>query len=112
MKWLLVASGALLTACSSATYDYSVETAEAHSPVTTATVEVCREPAWRLERSGTRFEGRSTSPCEGSGVVRLTHLDGTITECPVGYVTTMDQGLAFVVRGQSCELIEAQLGSE
>lgn len=112
MKWLVLSTAMLLSACSFATYSYTVETAEAHSPVRSASVDVCSQREWPLERSGTVFSGSSTDSCEGSGVIRLVHADGTITECRVGYVTTTNQSLAFAVRGRSCELLEAQFGSE
>lgn len=103
MKRLIIASVALLSGCSTVTHTYTVETQDAESPVVSATVSVCRQPTWTLEKSGTRFAGINRKRCEGSGLIRLTHQDGTTTDCQVGYVTTMDQTLAYYVRGRSCE---------
>lgn len=103
MKRLIIASAALLSGCSPVTHTYIVETQNADSPVVSAKVSVCRQSMWSLERSGTRFTGANRKRCEGSGLIRLTHQDGTATDCQVGYVTTMDQTLAFVVSGRSCE---------
>jgi len=103
MKRLIIASAALLSSCSPVTHTYVVETQKADSPVTSAEVSVCRQPMWWLERSGTRFAGANRKPCEGSGFIRLTHQDGTTTDCQVGYVTTLDQTLAYVVAGRSCQ---------
>lgn len=104
MKSLLIAATALLSGCSPVTHTYVVEAQDADSPVAPATVSVCRQPAWSLDRSGTRFIGVNHKRCEGSGFIRLTHQDGTTTDCNVGYVTTMDQTFAYAVNGRSCEL--------
>ena len=103
MKRLIIASAALLSGCSPVTHAYTVETQDAASPVVSATVSVCRQPIWSLEKSGTRFAGANRQRCEGSGFIRLTHQDGTTTECQVGYVTTMDETLSYKVSGRSCE---------
>lgn len=103
MKRLIITSAALLSGCSPVTHTYTVETHNADSPVVSAEVSVCRQPIWSLERSGTRFTGANRKRCEGSGFIRLTHQDGTTTDCQVGYVTTLDQTLAYVVGGRSCE---------
>lgn len=103
MKRLIIASAVLLSGCSPVTHTYAVETQNADSPVVSAEVSVCRQPIWSLERSRTRFTGANRKRCEGSGIIRLTHQDGTTTECQVGYVTTLDQTLAYVVAGRSCE---------
>ena len=103
MKRLMIASAALLSGCSPVTHSYTVETQLAENPVASAAVSVCRQPSWSLVRSGTRFTGSNRDRCEGSGFIRLTHQDGTTTDCQVGYVTTMDQTLAYVVSGRSCE---------
>lgn len=102
-KRLIIASAALLSGCSPGTHTYTVETQNADSPVVSAEVSVCRQPMWSLERSGTRFAGANRKQCEGSGFIRLTHQDETTTDCQVGYVTTLDQTLAYVVAGRSCE---------
>lgn len=104
MKGFIIAVAALLPGCSSVTHAYVVEAQHADSPVASATVSVCRQPAWSLDRSGTRFIGINRKRCEGSGFIRLTHRDGTTTDCNVGYVTTMDQTFTYVVNGRSCEL--------
>lgn len=104
MRRLIIVAAALLSACSSSTHTYVVETKDAASPVTSAVVSVCRRPEWSLDRLGSRFEGALRGGCEGSGHVRLSHADGTTTECHVGYVTTMDTTLAFVVEGRRCDV--------
>jgi uncharacterized lipoprotein YmbA len=103
MKRLIIASAALLSACSPVRHTYTVETQHAASSVVSARVSVCRQPTWSLEKSGARFAGAKRERCEGSGFIRLTHQDGTTTDCKVGYVTTMDQTLAYKVSGRSCE---------
>lgn len=103
MQRFVFVAAALLSGCSPVTHTYVVETRRADSPVTSATVSVCRQAPWTLERSGTRFAGTRSARCEGSGYIRLRHQDGTETTCPVGYVTTMDQTLPFTVKGRSCE---------
>lgn len=103
MQRLIFVAAALLSGCSPVTHTYVVETRRADSPVVSATVSVCGQPAWPLKRSGTRFVGAERSRCEGSGHIRLRHQDGTVTACPVGYVTAMDQTLPFTVKGRSCE---------
>lgn len=104
MKRLLVASAVLLSGCSPVTHTYAVDTRNADSPVVFAEVSVCRQPIWSLNRSGTHFNGVNRKRCEGSGFIRLTHQDGTTTDCQVGYVTTLGQTFSYVVSGHSCEL--------
>jgi uncharacterized lipoprotein YmbA len=104
MKRLGLATAVLLCGCSSEANSYVVETEQAVSPVTSAMVSVCRQRAWALERSGTRFAGTRSANCEGSGFVRLTHQDGTTTDCPVGYVTVgAGQSFTYVVTGRACD---------
>ena len=102
-RLIIIATAAVLSGCSPVTHTYAVETRHAESPVASAAVSVCRQPIWSLEQSGTRFTGANRQRCEGSGFIRLAHQDGTTTDCQVGYVTTMDQTLTYVVRGRSCE---------
>ena len=97
-------AGLVLSSCSPVTHTYVVETQQADNPVVSAAVTVCRQPTWPLEKSGTLFAGANGARCEGSGFVRLSHQDGTTIDCPVGYVTTMDETFVFTVSGRSCEL--------
>ncbi|RZJ19012.1 MAG: hypothetical protein EON91_03040 [Brevundimonas sp.] len=107
MKYLVIAIVVMLSGCSSQQHRYVVETRGAASPVVSAEVLVCRQPTWALKHSGTRFTGAKSANCEGSGYIRLHHQDGTTTDCQVGYVTLVDQTLAFDLAGRSCEA-EAQ----
>lgn len=114
MKRLGLATALVLCGCSSEMNTYAVETRDAASPVTSAAVSVCRQAAWKLERSGTRFTGTRSANCEGSGFIRMTHQDGTTTDCPVGYVTSgAGQTFAYVVSGGSCSILRpTQHGDE
>lgn len=104
MKGHFIAAAALLYGCSPVTHTFVVEAQSAANPVVTASVSVCLRPTWTLKRSGTRFTGVNRKRCEGSGFIRLTHQDGTTTDCKVGYVTTIDETFTYVVRGRSCDL--------
>jgi hypothetical protein len=103
MKRLIITAAAVLSGCSPATHTYIVQTQNADSPIVFAAVSVCRQPTWLLEQSGTRFTGANRHPCEGVGFIRLTHQDGTMTDCQVGHVTITDQTFAYKISGRSCE---------
>jgi hypothetical protein len=55
-----------------------------------------------LQRSGDNFAGTIAVTCEGSGYVRLQYVNGTTIDCPVGYVTSLEDRWDFVVRDRSC----------
>lgn len=109
MNWSVILAASLLVGCSPVTHTFEVETKDAHSPVNSAVVSICDKPEQALERSGTRFSVTLTNRCEGSGYVRLSHAAGAITDCPVGYVTTLDERWSFVVRDRSCDLQEMKV---
>lgn len=102
VKWVAILSAVGLTACSGENHSIVVDVAEAGKPVSKAVVTLCEEPPKALERTGKWFVGRVIVGCEGSGNVRLTHNDGTTTDCPIGYVTSFDDWWMFEVQGSSC----------
>ena len=104
VKWIATLSACLLAACSAENHNFVVDVAEADKPVSKVVVTICKEPPMTLERTGKWFVGRVIVGCEGSGNVRLTYTDGTITDCPIGYVTTFDDWWLFEVRGRSCSV--------
>jgi uncharacterized protein YceK len=112
LRLVHIASALLLSGCSTVTHTYSVETKDAESEVVSATVSVCRQAPWALTKAGTRFFGANRKRCEGADFIRLMHRDGTTTDCPVGYVTTMDASFSYAVRERACgPLMEGFPGS-
>ena len=69
-------------------------------------VALCDEPEKTLNRSGNRFSGSVAFNCEGSGYARVRFADGTTVDCPVGYVTSLEERWDFVVRGLSCSDVQ------
>ena len=63
-----------------------------------------------LKKTGTRFIASVTSRCEGSGYVRVALEGGATVDCPVGYVTSVEDRWSFEVRGRSCTVIEDASG--
>jgi hypothetical protein len=111
MKCLAVAVAVLLTSCSPVRHRFEVDAAGADAPVSAAVVSLCGEAEVALERSGRLLVGTVASRCEGSGYLRLAFADGTGAECPLGYVTTLEDHWAFDVRGRSCTLSPRQSGT-
>jgi hypothetical protein len=103
MKWAALTMGVLLGACSDR-HNFVVDVANAEKPVSSAVVTICKAPPRRLKQAGNWFVGTVTVGCEGSGKVRLTHSDGSTTDCRVGYVTTWDDWWIFELRGRACEV--------
>ena len=104
MKWLRVAFAAVLSGCAPTPHRFDIDAERADIPVTAAHVSLCDEPAQPLERRGTRFVGSIALHCEGSGYVRLQFADGITTDCPVSYVTSLEDHWRFKVRGRACTM--------
>ena len=102
MKQFTIAGVLLLFACSPPAHNFAVNVENAASPVATAYVSLCGEPAWPLSKSGTQFTGVVANRCEGHGNIRLRFADGGNADCPIGYVTTLEDQWKFEVRGRSC----------
>ena len=106
MKRSILAATALLSACSPVPHKFVVDVENAAVPVTSADVSICGEAAKPLHRSGTQFSGVVANRCEGEGNIRLKFADGTVADCPIGYVTTLEDQWKFKVRGRSCVPVE------
>jgi hypothetical protein len=103
MKWPVIAVGLLLGGCSDARNSFVVDVSAATTPVTVAAATLCDKPPVGLKRQGQWFVGSMAARCEGSGRIRLTHADGSITDCRIGYVTaSAEQWWTFELRGRTC----------
>jgi len=102
MRWPLLTLLLLLSGCSPVRHSFTVDVADA-AQVDRAVVSICGEPEVALEKNGNRFSGHIDNQCEGSGYVRVRYKDGTTTNCPVGYVTTIEDRWAFTASRRSCE---------
>ena len=102
MKHVLIAGVALLSGCSPVAHSFTVDAENAGSPVASAAVTLCGQPAKTLLRSGTQFRAVVANRCEGEGSIRLRFANGATADCSIGYVTTLEDKWNFEVRGRSC----------
>jgi hypothetical protein len=102
MKWLIPGSAVFLSGCSPTPHHFRVDVGNADGHFATASVTLCGKPLGALQRSGDTFAGTVAVNCEGSGYVRLRSGNGTTVDCPIGYVTLVEDRWDFAVRGRSC----------
>ncbi|WP_221715579.1 hypothetical protein [Sphingobium xanthum] len=93
----------MLGACSATDHNFVVDTSEADRPVVKAVLTLCDQPPKTLLASGKWFVGQVRA-CEGGGNIELQHIDGSISNCRIGYVTTMSDWWLVKVRGRVCDV--------
>jgi hypothetical protein len=91
---------AAICACSTSWDTFHIQ--DAQHLVQSATVSICHDESV-LARRGDDFRGQVKIDCEGAGFVRLAYKDGTIHDCPIGYVTSLHQDWNFRALPGGCQ---------